>query len=46
METLNLGIEGLDEVQQIGRGGSSRVFRAKQVDLDRLVALKVLKAGG
>jgi serine/threonine protein kinase len=45
VETLNLGIHGLDEVELIGRGGSSRVFRAKQIELDRLIALKVLKAG-
>ncbi len=42
METLNLGIDGLDEIEQIGHGGSSRVYRATQRDLDRTVALKVL----
>ncbi|MCP4222618.1 MAG: hypothetical protein GY773_04675, partial [Actinomycetia bacterium] len=45
METLDLGISGLDQVEQIGKGGSSRVYRAKQIELDRLVALKVLNAG-
>lgn len=44
METLKLGIDGLDQIELIGRGGSSRVYRARQVDLDRMVALKVLNA--
>ena len=44
VETLKLGIEGLDQIELIGRGGSSRVYRARQVDLDRMVALKVLNA--
>ncbi len=44
METLKLGIAGLDQIELIGRGGSSRVYRARQVDLDRMVALKVLNA--
>ena len=44
METLKLGIQGLDQIELIGRGGSSRVYRARQVDLDRMVALKVLNA--
>jgi len=44
VETLKLGIQGLDQIELIGRGGSSRVYRARQVDLDRMVALKVLNA--
>lgn len=44
METLKLGIDGLDDIAQIGAGGSSRVYRAIQVELDRPIALKVLKA--
>jgi hypothetical protein len=42
LETLDLGIDGLDHVELIGRGGSSRVYRARQTELDRLVALKVI----
>ncbi len=42
VETLDLGIDGLDHVELIGRGGSSRVYRARQTELDRLVALKVI----
>jgi len=45
VETLNLGIDGLNNIEQIGAGGASRVYRAKQVELDRLVALKVINAG-
>lgn len=44
VETLNLGIDGLENIEQIAQGGSSRVFRAHQRELDRTVALKVLKS--
>lgn len=40
----NLGIEGIEDIEQIGSGGSSRVYRARQVDLDRVVAIKVINA--
>ena len=37
-----LDVPGLDEVQLIGRGGFSQVFRARQIQFDRVVAVKVL----
>ncbi len=46
-EILNvsgLAIEGLEDVVQIGTGGSSRVYRARQTALDRVVAVKVINA--
>ncbi len=45
LSVTNLGIDGLEDVAQIGTGGSSRVYRARQVDLDRIVAIKVLNPG-
>ncbi len=45
LSVSNLGIDGLEDIEQIGTGGSSRVYRARQADLDRVVAVKVLNPG-
>ena len=45
LSVTNLGIDGVENVEQIGTGGSSRVYRARQIDLDRVVAIKVLNPG-
>lgn len=39
---MDLGIEGIDDAAEIGVGASARVFRARQIKLDRDVAVKVL----
>jgi len=38
----DLGIPGIADAEPIGSGGSSRVYRAAQTQLGRLVAVKVL----
>jgi uncharacterized protein YkwD len=38
----DLGLPGFDEVEEVGRGGFAVVYRARQVDLERSVAIKVL----
>jgi serine/threonine-protein kinase PknK len=43
-ERSELGIDGLSAVSEIGTGGSSTVYRARQDALDREVAVKVVHA--
>ncbi|MEM7324010.1 MAG: serine/threonine-protein kinase [Actinomycetota bacterium] len=43
-DQAELGIDGLTEVSVIGSGGSSTVYQARQDDLDRTVAVKVVHA--
>lgn len=38
-------VPGYEIIELLGRGGMSLVFRARQIDLDRIVALKILARG-
>jgi non-specific serine/threonine protein kinase/serine/threonine-protein kinase PknK len=41
---VDLGLDGLSEVRMVGSGGSSTVYAARQLALDRTVAVKVVHA--
>lgn len=45
MSSSTIEIDGYENAVQIGKGGFSRVYRARQRDFDREVAIKVLDVG-
>lgn len=43
-ETVDLGVPGMEDAIEIGRGGFAVVYRARQPELNRTVAIKMLSA--
>ncbi|MDQ3978682.1 MAG: serine/threonine-protein kinase [Actinomycetota bacterium] len=41
-ETVDLGVRGMEDAVEIGRGGFAVVYRARQPELNRTVAIKML----
>src|SRR5918997_6450555 len=42
--TVDLGVPGMEDAVEIGRGGFAVVYRARQPELNRTVAIKMLSA--
>lgn len=45
-ESFDIGVAGFDRIEFLGRGGSAQVFSARQLGLDRQVAIKVIAVTG